>query len=91
MGNVVLLLALFGVAAVFVGLVLIMRERRPASAGDEDTMYRDGIILAVLVPIVGLVWAARLFARERYGHGLAVLTISGTMMLAYLAYSLANV
>jgi cytochrome bd-type quinol oxidase subunit 2 len=90
MGNVVLLLTLFGVVAVFVGIVLIMRERRPVSAGDEDTMYRDGIILAVLVPIVGLIWSARLFAKDRYGHGLAVLVVSGTMILAYFMYALAR-
>ena len=90
METAVLLLGLFGCAAVFVGIVMIMRARRPASTHDEDTMLRDGIILAVLVPVVGVIWSARLFAKERVGHGLAVLTISIAVFLAYFAYAVAN-
>ncbi len=39
----------------------------------EDHLLRNGIIWAVLVPIVGMIWAIRLFARERVGGGFAVL------------------
>jgi hypothetical protein len=93
METLVLLLALAAVAAVFFGIVYAIRRigaRYPARERDGDTMLRDGIVLAVLIPVIGLLWSARLFAKDRYGHGLAVLVVSGTMILAYLMYSLAQ-
>jgi hypothetical protein len=89
----VLLLALAAVAAVFFGIVYLVRRigaRYPARERDGDTMLRDGVILAVLIPVIGLLWSARLFAKDRYGHGLAVLTVSGTMIVAYLLYAVAQ-
>ncbi len=93
METLVLLLALAAVAAVFFGIVYLVRRissRYPATERDGDTMLRDGIILAVLIPVVGLLWSARLFAKDRHGHGLAVLVVSGTMILAYFMYAAAN-
>lgn len=46
---------------------------QPELAQPSDHLLRNGLIWAVLIPIVGAIWAIRLFARERIGAGLAVL------------------
>jgi hypothetical protein len=48
-----------------------------------DHMLRNGIIWAILLPIVGVILAIRLFARERVGPGFAVLVTSILVVLLY--------
>lgn len=82
MGDVVLVLGLLTVAVLFVGAVFLVRRigsRYPAQEREGDTMLRDGIVLSVVFPLLGIVWAARLLAKDRIGHGLAVLLISLTV------------
>lgn len=49
----------------------------------EDHMLRNGIIWAILLPIIGVIWAIRLFARERVGPGFAVLATAIIVVLIY--------
>jgi hypothetical protein len=46
-----------------------------------DHMLRNGLLWAILVAPVGVIMAIRLFARERVGHGLAVLMVSVLVIL----------
>jgi hypothetical protein len=48
-----------------------------------DHMLRNGIIWAILLPIIGFIWAIRLFARERVGPGFAVLATAILTILIY--------
>ncbi|MFI4977732.1 MAG: hypothetical protein ACHQC8_03505 [Solirubrobacterales bacterium] len=49
----------------------------------NDHMLRNGIIWAILLPLIGFIWAIRLFARERVGPGLAVLATAILTILIY--------
>ena len=49
----------------------------------EDHLVRNGIIWAILIPIIGAIWAIRLFARERVGGGFAVLATAILVVLVY--------
>jgi len=56
-----------------------------AENATPDHMLRNGIFWAVLIPIVGVILAIRLFARERVGQGFAVLgtAIVVTLLIFY--------
>ncbi len=56
----------------------------PSDTPEGDHMLRNGIIWAILLPIVGFVQAIRLFARERVGQGIAVLCVCIVTVLAWL-------
>jgi hypothetical protein len=60
-------------------------EKVKITTPDErnDHMLRNGIIWAILFPIVGVIWAIRLFARERVGPGFAVLATAILVVLIY--------
>jgi Skp family chaperone for outer membrane proteins len=60
-------------------------EKVKITTPDEaaDHMLRNGIIWAILLPIVGVIWAIRLFARERVGAGFAVLATAILVVLIY--------
>lgn len=60
--------------------VVISESHRPLA----DHMLRNGLIWAVLIPLVGAVLAIRLFARERVGQGFAVLATAILVVLVYL-------
>ena len=49
----------------------------------EDHLVRNGIIWSILIPIIGVIWAIRLFARERVGGGFAVLATAILVVLVY--------
>ena len=49
----------------------------------QDHLVRNGIIWSILIPIIGVIWAIRLFARERVGGGFAVLATAILVVLLY--------